>query len=359
MRRTQFGCAYSLLPHLKAPAAGRRLLVKQVTSLVHIRLKSTSKIILLAVLRPLGIMLTPLGVLQANNWLKLNQKQSMLAIASPAAADDNWKFQHHQQQQQQSNMSRPPTANSVPASQNTPHHPASRDTNTSHQPSSAPMMAVSSSTGTVVPSATTYLSGSSAGSPSKPFARSKSRGSSVGGFVHGIVNGVQASLRNVGHKSAQSSAYSVLIPKSIMSIKPLLISTRLSRLAQHACCMWQSLQMDITRTTHHPQSLAISRLKPRYHPRIPIHQKVPQAPIDSETSLHPLDHLIERWHEVNREGEHTNPKGTIIQLDRFVILVLVILPFQLISPPLRQVTESQRLTAIPIYHCLHCLAKTA
>jgi hypothetical protein len=245
-------------------------------------------------------------------------------------------------------MSRPPTANSVPASQNTPHHPASRDTNASHQPSSAPMMAVSSSTGTVVPSATPYLSGSSAGSPSKPFVRSKSRGGSVGGFVHGIVNGVQASLRNVGHKSAQSSAYSVLILKLIMSIKPLLV-----------CCMWQSLPMDITRTTHHPPSPAISRLNPRYHPRIPIHQKVHQAPIDSETSLHPLNHLIERWHEVNREDEHTNPKGTIILLDRSVILVLVILPFQLISPPLRQVTESQRPTAIPIYRCLHFLAKTA
>jgi hypothetical protein len=206
VRRTQLGCASSLLPHLKAPVAGTQLLVKQVTSLVHIRLKSTSNIILLAVLQSLGAMLTPLGVLQANNWLKLNQKQSMLAIASPAAADDNWKFQHHQQQQQ-SNMSRPPPANSVPASLNTPYHSASRDTNASHQPLSAPMMAVSSSTGTVVPSPTPHLSGSSAGSPSKPLTRSKSRGGSVGGFVHGIVNGVQASLRNVAHKSAPSSAY--------------------------------------------------------------------------------------------------------------------------------------------------------
>lgn len=197
---------------LKAPAAGSRLLVKQVTSLVHIRLKSTSNIILLVVLQSLGAMLTPLGVLQANNWLKLNQKQSMLAIASPAAADDNWKFQHHQQQQQ-SNMSRPPPANSVPASLNTPYS-ASRDTNASHQPSSTPMMAVSSSTGTVVPSPT-HLSASSAGSPSKPLARSKSRGGSVGGFVHGIVNGVQASLRNVGHKSAQSSAYLFCTPFSL------------------------------------------------------------------------------------------------------------------------------------------------
>jgi hypothetical protein len=64
----------------------------------------------------------------------------------------------------------------------------------------------------VVPSPMPQLSGNSAGSPSKPLARSKSRGGSVGGFVHGIVNGVQASLRNVGHKSAQSSAYLFCTP---------------------------------------------------------------------------------------------------------------------------------------------------
>src|SRR5271170_4465133 len=120
--------------------------------------------------------------------------------------------------------------------------------------------------------------------------------------------------------------------------------------------MWQSPPMDITRTTHHHPSLAISRLRPRYHPRIPIRQRVRQLPIEPETSLHPLNHLIRRWHEVNREGEHTNPKGTIIPLDRSVILVLVILPFQLILLPPRQVIELQRPTAILIYHCLLSLA---
>lgn len=195
-------------------------------------------------------MLTPLGVLQANNWLKLNHKQSMLAIATPAATDDNWKFQ------QQSNMSRPPPASVVPSvSLGTPHHSASRDGHASHQPSSAPMMPPSSSTGTVVPSAMPHSNGGSSSSPAKPLGRSKSRGGSVGGFVHGIVNGVQASLRNVGHKSVQSGTlgiFCIFFHMSIMSLKIyayiyLFISAGIN--AHVACgspCQWLSFRPPTT-----------------------------------------------------------------------------------------------------------------
>lgn len=134
-------------------------------------------------------MLTPLGVLQAKNyWLqRLNHhNQSMLAIALPA--EDNWKH-------------KPPSSTATGAMSRAPHSSSSLTKEGSHTHlSSTPMVAASSSNGTVVPSSAAPYT-----SPSKPLVRSKSsRGGSVGGFVHGIVNNVQASLRNVGHKPAQS-----------------------------------------------------------------------------------------------------------------------------------------------------------
>jgi hypothetical protein len=117
----------------------------------------------------------------------------MLAIALPA--EDNWK--HKPQLSTATAMNRAPHSSSSLTS------PVSgRDGFHSHL-SSTPMVAASSSNGTVVPSSNAAISnGAAYGSSSKPLERSKSRGGSVGGFVHGLVNNMQASLR--GHKTAQS-----------------------------------------------------------------------------------------------------------------------------------------------------------
>lgn len=112
----------------------------------------------------------------------------MLALALPA--EDNWKHKHPSSTATGA-MNRPPPSS-------LPSQVSARENSHGHL-ASTPMVAASSSNGTVVPS-----SAAPYGSPSKPLVRSKSRGGSVGGFVHGIVNNVQASLRNVGHKQAQS-----------------------------------------------------------------------------------------------------------------------------------------------------------
>ena len=151
------------------------------------------------------MMLTPLGVLQAkNHWLqRLNHhNQSMLAIALPA--EDNWKHKH-----QTSAVSG--AMNRTPHSSSSLTSPISARENSHGHLSSTPMIAASSSNGTVVPtSAVPY------GSPSKPLVRTKSRGGSVGGFVHGIVNNVQASLRNVGHKPVQSGKVCLQLPRTLL-----------------------------------------------------------------------------------------------------------------------------------------------
>ena len=140
------------------------------------------------------MMLTPLGILQATYWPKPLQRQSMLAIALPA--DDNWKSQPPLRPRQ----SHPSSSVSAPMTSTSPM--ANKDSYSHIQPTSTPMASGMSSNGTVIgPGASHSVDTVPSG---KPLARSKSRGGSVGGFMHGIVNGMQASLRNVGHKSTQT-----------------------------------------------------------------------------------------------------------------------------------------------------------
>jgi hypothetical protein len=204
-------------------------------------------------------MLTPLGVLQAkNHWLlKLNQNdQSMLAIALPA--EDNWK---HKPQ-----LSTAVAMNRAPHSSSSLTSPVNgRDGSHSHL-SSTPMVAASSSNGTVVPSSAVAISnGAAYGSPSKPLVRSKSRGGSVGGFVHGLVNNVQASLRNVGHKTAQSGTplfsrriylyFTKFPPTCFPHLPTVFLGMKL-----------QDLLTDITQTILQPRNPGYSSPNPRRPP---------------------------------------------------------------------------------------------
>lgn len=144
-------------------------------------------------------MLTPLGFLQVtasgcSHSPNLSHSKSMLAVAHPK--DDNWN-------KQTSSMSRTPQSVAKPTSSASLASPLpSKESQPQYQISSAAMSSTTSSNGTVIPQSSMNGPPSS----SKPLVRSKSRGSSVGGFVHGLVNGVQASLRNVGHKNVPSGA---------------------------------------------------------------------------------------------------------------------------------------------------------
>ncbi|KAG8834224.1 hypothetical protein FRC17_009370 [Serendipita sp. 399] len=137
-------------------------------------------------------MLTSLGILQVNYWPKLHYLQSMLAVAAPS--EDNWKSQS-------SSMSRPPIPSSSVTTSVTSTSPTAIRDAYGH-PQSAPVQTMGNhnANGTIV----LPHSGQANGTAQKPLVRSKSRGASMGGFVHGIMNGMQASLRNVGHKASHT-----------------------------------------------------------------------------------------------------------------------------------------------------------
>jgi hypothetical protein len=145
-------------------------------------------------------MLTPLGLQQVtasgcSHSINLFHSESMLAVAHPK--DDNWN-------KQSSPMSRTPQSVAKTTSSGSLASPLpSKESHSQYQVSSTAMSSNASGNGTIVPPSSTNGPPSSA----KPLVRSKSRGSSVGGFVHGLVNGVQASLRNVGHKTVPSGVY--------------------------------------------------------------------------------------------------------------------------------------------------------
>ncbi|KAG8797826.1 hypothetical protein FRC16_008499 [Serendipita sp. 398] len=116
----------------------------------------------------------------------------MLAVAAPS--EDNWKSQS-------SSMSR----QSIPSSSLTTSVASTSPTST-RDSYNHPQGTLTQNLGSHNTNGNIVLPHSSQpnGVAQKPLVRSKSRGASMGGFVHGIVNGMQASLRNVGHKASHT-----------------------------------------------------------------------------------------------------------------------------------------------------------